>query len=139
VNYPLKIYIDGGARGNPGPGASAYVVLKDGRVLSRGSKFFLRTTNNAAEYNGVVLALSWLLENKPEIVGETVPIYMDSQLVARQLSGLYKIKNYNLKSLAKKVNGLTKKIPVRVKYLSVPRASNRLADALVNKEIDENT
>jgi len=138
VSQFLRVYTDGGARGNPGPGASAFVILKNGKVISKGTRFFSKITNNVAEYQGVVMALSWLSNNKQEVEGGVVAVYTDSQLVARQLGGLYKIKSAHLKPLAETVAELTKKLSVSVKYFSVPRGKNRLADALVNKEIDEN-
>ena len=134
----LKIYTDGGARGNPGPGAAAFVVVEAGRVIFKGSRFLGKTTNNKAEYNGVIMALAWLLNNKSAAANKDVFIFLDSQLIARQLGGFYKIKSENLKPLVKRIKSLLKKIPVNVNYSTVPREKNRLADAIVNKEIDEN-
>lgn len=134
----LKIYTDGGARGNPGPGAAAFVVVENGHVIFKGARFLGKTTNNQAEYNGVIMALAWLLNNKKVAANNDVSIFLDSQLIARQLGGFYKIKSENLKPLVERIKNLSNKIPLNVSYSTVPREKNRLADAMVNKEIDEN-
>ena len=134
----IRIYSDGGARGNPGPGAAAFVVVKGGKIVFKGSKFLGKTTNNKAEYMGVIMALSWLLNNEEFIDKKGVDVFLDSQLVTRQLNGFYKIKSKNLKPLILTVKNLMSRTLVRVNYFSLPRERNRLADALFNKEIDEN-
>lgn len=62
----LIIYCDGGARGNPGPGAGAFIVEKEGKIIFKGSKYLGKTTNNTAEYQAVILALTWLIKNQNE-------------------------------------------------------------------------
>lgn len=138
MNQSFKIYTDGGARGNPGPAAAAFVVIKEGKVYYKTAKFLGKTTNNIAEYWGIILALNWLSKNIKTFQEKEINIFVDSQLVARQLAGFYKIKSEKLKPLSLLVKKLEKKILTTVKYEELPREKNRLADALVNKKIDEN-
>ncbi len=135
----LEIYSDGGARGNPGPAACAFVSIKNKKVIFKKSKFLGHATNNVAEYNGVVLALEWLKQNTKKIKFTSVVFYLDSQLVARQLSGKYKVKNENLRKFVIQIKNLEKEIPAKLSYISIPREDNKLPDKLLNKEIDENT
>src|SRR4030042_5315794 len=96
----LEIYSDGGARGNPGPGACAFVAKKGNEVLAQGAKFLGSVTNNFAEYSGVILALEWLTEQSPfRGEGLSIDFYLDSELVAKQLGGEYRVKNQTLKKL----------------------------------------
>ena len=90
----IRVYTDGGARGNPGPAASAFVVTEDGKTIFKDSKFLGVETNNVAEYTAVLLAIEWLSDKKAK--GEII-INLDSQLVERQLNGFWKIKSPKLK------------------------------------------
>jgi ribonuclease HI len=132
----LKIYCDGGARGNPGPGASAFIVEKEGKVVFKQGKYLGRTTNNAAEYQGVLMAMSWLKKNHGET--EEINFVLDSELVANQLSGKFKIKNENLRNLFYSIKEIEKSLPIKIFYQAVPRSKNKLADLLVNQTLDEN-
>jgi ribonuclease HI len=134
----LNIYCDGGSRGNPGPAASAFVALDNGRLIYKESKFLRSATNNFSEYMAVLMAFEWLGKNKEADSKTKINFYLDSQLVVRQLSGIYKIKSGRLKPLALKIKKLQVDLEKEVKYFSVPRAKNKLADRLVNKIIDEN-
>lgn len=129
----LKIYCDGGARGNPGPAAAAFVVVLGGKTLLKKGRFIGKMTNNFAEYTGVVFALTWVLNEKRK---EDVQLYLDSQLVVNQLRGRFKIKQPELQKLAMKIKNLEKKFPGRINYYSIPRSKNRLADLLVNETLD---
>src|SRR3989344_4328983 len=102
-----KIYTEGGARGNPGFGAAAFVVLEDSKVIYKGSKFLGTVTNNEAEYTAVIIALEWLKKNLPKYFGREVRFFLDSQLVVQQLNGFYKVKSDNLKSLITTIKILT--------------------------------
>lgn len=133
----LTIHSDGGARGNPGPGACAFIVEKNGRVIAKGSKYLGKVTNNFAEYSGVLLALDWLLNKSPFINHHSPIIFlMDSELVARQLTGLYKVKDKNLKELFVEVKTIIKKISSDIVFKNIPREENVHADLLVNEELD---
>ncbi len=131
----INIYTDGGARGNPGPAAAAFVAIRDGKVVFKNSRFLGVSTNNIAEYQAVVLALSWLLENR-KMYQEEIFFYLDSELVVRQLTGIYKIKNKKLKLLVQEVENITRKIKGKISYIQIRRERNKLADKLVNLKID---
>ncbi len=137
-NNVVKIYSDGGARGNPGPAAAAFVVIKNGRVIHHQTKYLSTTTNNFAEYMAVLMALAWLDQNIKEIEAEEVEYFIDSELVAKQLSGIYKVKSKKLKQLVERIKAIEKKIDSDINYKLVPRSKNKLADHLVNKTLDEN-
>ena len=137
MQNPLLVYCDGGARGNPGPAAAAIVVEKDGKVIHKESKYLGRGTNNEAEYSGAILGLEWVSKN---ITGaEKITFILDSQLVANQLSGKFKVKNENLRNRYFTAKTLEKNISAEINYESVSRDRNKIADFLVNKELDENS
>ena len=128
------MFCDGGSRGNPGPGACAYVLLDDQeKVLKQGGKYFEYCTNNQAEYWGLKMGVSAALA-----AGMTrLSIHMDSQLIVRQIKGEYKIKNKDLLPLYKGVKeDLAKMQEYKIVY--VPRRYNQLADSLANQIMDEN-
>lgn len=134
----MQIYSDGGARGNPGPSACAFVVFDGGKVLEKGSAYLGVGTNNQAEYNGVLLALEWakkdLRFNSKDL---SVNFFVDSELIAKQIKGLYKVKDHTLKSLCAKVKGLLAEIPARIIFQNIPRSKNEMADFLVNETLDK--
>ena len=133
----LFVYCDGGARGNPGPAAAAIVVEKDGKVIHKESKYLGRGTNNEAEYSGAILGLEWVSKN---LTNEgRITFILDSQLVASQLSGKFKVKNENLRNRYYTAKTLEKIISAEINYESVSRDRNKIADFLVNKELDENS
>lgn len=130
----IKIFCDGGSRGNPGPAASAFVAVdKDGRVLVRKGEYIGISTNNIAEYTAVIEALTWLVKQK---IKDTTLVQVDSQLIANQLLGFYKIKNKNLALLAIKVKKLEKDFLGKISYKYIPRSMNKIADTLVNQTLD---
>lgn len=139
MNKDLKIYSDGGARGNPGPAASAFVVIENGRVIFKASKYLGVSTNNVAEYSALILALYWLKKNQSKTINKIATFHLDSELIVKQLKGEYKIKNSKLKTLNNKIKKIEKNIELEIKYIYIPRAKNKIADHLVNKELDENT
>jgi len=134
----IVIHTDGGSRGNPGPAACAFVAEKDGKVVGQGSSFLGNSTNNLAEYRGVLLALHWLFKNFKKIEPSEVFFILDSELVVRQLSGVYKVKDEKLKALYSEANDLIKKLNLKFVFKSVPREENKVADFLLNKKLDEN-
>lgn len=134
----LKIFCDGGARGNPGPGSAGFVAFKNGKRLHRGSKFLGRTTNNIAEYMAVIIALEWFVKSGTKTINR-IRFYLDSELVVKQLNGIYKIKSANLKPLFLKTKGLQNKIKATIIYKHVPRDKNKIADQLVNESLNENS
>ncbi len=128
----LSIYTDGGARGNPGPaGIGAIAYNKKGEEVFKISKFLGRATNNQAEYQAVLAAL----EKAKQIGADQVEVFMDSQLVARQLNGEYKVKNKDLAPLFVKIYNLTFNFK-SVKFIYIPREKNKEADRLANQAMD---
>ena len=106
IKNNLSIYCDGGARGNPGPAAIAFVVWQDGKIIHRFSRKIGKTTNNVAEYQAAIAALEWLsqqsaISNKQSLLLRNQPsaisFYLDSLLIVNQLNGIFKIKNSFLK------------------------------------------
>ncbi len=127
-----KLFTDGGSRGNPGPSAIAYVICKmDDTVVEKSGSYIGDTTNNQAEYQ----ALKAGLEKAHELGVKKLFVNMDSELVIKQINGLYKIKNVDLlphynhaKRLAGKFDEIT--------FQHVPRALNAQADKEVNRILD---
>ena len=138
VASEIIIYTDGGARGNPGPAGAAFVVINNGKILNKSKSFLGKKTNNEAEYIAIVMAFDYLIENfKNEAVD--IKFFLDSELVARQLSGRYKVKSQNLKPIFTKIKNSEKYLKGEVSYNSISRTKNKLADFLVNEVIDENS
>jgi ribonuclease HI len=135
----LKVYTDGGSRGNPGPSACAFVADLDGKKIHKESKFLGVQTNNFAEYSAITLALNWISKESP-ILNLKSPIVFksDSELIVKQLNGLYKIKNQSLKKLNEEVKKIISENNLDVIFKNIPREENTLADALVNQELDLN-
>lgn len=128
----IIIHSDGGARGNPGPAAIG-VVLSDeqGTELATVSEYIGETTNNQAEYRALLRGL----EEAAKLQAAKVVCYLDSELVVKQLTGLYKIKELGLQSLAMDVIRLKSKFSA-VDFKHVRREQNARADALVNQALD---
>lgn len=131
----LTIFSDGGARGNPGQAACAFVIFKNDKLQAQDAKYLKITTNNTAEYNGVILALRKVVEEK--LQSEEITFKMDSELVVRQLTGKYKIKDKKLIDLALEVKKIIKENNLNINFVHVPRSENKLADKLVNEKLDE--
>jgi ribonuclease HI len=130
----LKVFCDGGARGNPGPAASAFVVFdKEGNLVFKQGKLIGNSTNNIAEYTAVLMAIEWLVRNGK--VGN-VMFFLDSELVVKQLLGAYRVKNKNLLSLSLKIQKLRQKFPGKLIFQHIRRSENAIADSLVNKILD---
>ncbi|MEM4237587.1 MAG: ribonuclease HI family protein [Candidatus Nitrosocaldaceae archaeon] len=126
----LKIYTDGGARGNPGEAACAFVVIKDGKILYKSGFYLGKKTNNEAEYFGVIKSLEWLL--KKRFYKIKAVFFLDSELITKQLSGAFKVKSRNLKSLFRIVKFLEKRLDAKLSFNSIPREKNKIADRIVN-------
>jgi tryptophan 2,3-dioxygenase/ribonuclease HI len=128
----VVVHVDGGARGNPGPAAAAAVVsAPDGQVLDRASLRLGEATNNVAEYRALLLGLE-----RAQAVGATeVDVICDSELVARQVGGAYKVKSAELRSLHAQALAALGRFE-RWTITPVPRAENAVADALVNRALD---
>jgi ribonuclease HI len=133
-----KVYSDGGSRGNPGPAACAFIVVADGVVIYKQAKFLGKRTNNEAEYQAVVMAMKWLESNANNPQQGEIQFCIDSELVVKQLNGVYKVKSNNLKPFIVLIKRINNKLDNRVKFVFLRRENNKLADALVNIKLNEN-
>jgi ribonuclease HI len=127
-----RLFTDGGARGNPGPAAYAYVLeAEDGTVLAAHGEAIGVATNNVAEYRALVEGLGKAVE-----VGiDELEVVSDSELVVHQMRGEWKIKKDTLRSLWDEAQDLAGRI-AKVRYTAVRREHNELADRLVNEALD---
>lgn len=138
----IQIHTDGGARGNPGPAAIGVVIDWGGGLAKRVEikKSIGETTNNVAEYRGVIEALLFLRDHKEEARiksgGEAIHFFLDSNLVVNQLNGLFKVKDTKLRQLLIMVRGLEGQLNISIRYQFVPRELNYRADLLVNRALD---
>lgn len=129
----VKIFSDGGSRGNPGPSASGFVVLDmEDNVLVDQGVYLGVTTNNVAEYTALKLAL----EQCQKLGVRKVHAYLDSLLVVNQMKGIFKIKNRDLWPIHDAIKQLATKFD-EVNFSHVPREFNKLADAAVNRALDD--
>lgn len=129
----IKLYADGGSRGNPGPSASGYVLMdEDDKILEDKGLYLGVTTNNQAEYTALKIGLE---AARARQVSE-VDIYMDSLLVVNQMRGVFKVRNRDLWPIHSAIADLVRQFK-RVSFNHVPRELNKLADAAVNRALDE--
>ena len=128
-------YTDGGARNNPGPAGAGVVIYDGARKIAEVKKFLGVRTNNFAEYEAVALALQEV--KKRGLAGRPLEMRMDSQLIARQLSNEYQIKEPTLWPQYMKVHNLIVAHFPDVIFTHVPREKNKEADRMVNEAIDE--
>ena len=127
-----RLSTDGGARGNPGPAAYGFVLeTEDGTVLAAEGAPIGVATNNVAEYRGVVEGL----RRAVELGIDELELVSDSELIVHQMRGEWKIKNEALKVLWQEAQELADRI-ASVRYTSVRREHNELADSLVNEALD---
>jgi ribonuclease HI len=128
----LVVHVDGGARGNPGPAAAAAVLsTPDGEVVDEATETLGVATNNVAEYRGLLLGL----QRARELGASEVEVVNDSELVAKQVTGAYKVKHRDMKPLHGAAMDALRRFE-RWSIRSVPRAQNADADALVNQALD---
>lgn len=128
----LTLHTDGGARGNPGPGGIG-VVIEDGQeTVAAFGEFIGHVTNNQAEYRAVIRGL----EKAKELGATHVVVFVDSQLIARQIRREYKIKEKTLAQLFVQVWNLIQGFQ-SFEIKEIPREKNKRADALVNEAIDK--
>jgi ribonuclease HI len=126
------LYTDGGARGNPGPAAAAFVLeADDGTVLDARGDTIGVATNNVAEYRALVAGLARAVEAGVD----ELEVVSDSELLVKQMRGEYKVKNRALQELSLEAARLGREIG-KVTYRAVRREHNELADRLVNEALD---
>jgi ribonuclease HI len=128
----LVVHVDGGSRGNPGPAAAASVVsAPSGEILDEASELLGTVTNNVAEYRALLLGLA-----RARALGATeVEVVNDSELIAKQVRGLYKVKHAAMRTLHGEAMTVLRGFDAW-KIRTVPRAQNEDADALVNAALD---
>ena len=127
-----KLSTDGGARGNPGPAAYGYVLeADDGTVLAAHGERIGIATNNVAEYRALIAGLEKAAELQ---IGE-LEVISDSELLVKQMTGEYRVKNETLRELSLEASRLARRVG-KVTYRAVRREHNELADRLVNEALD---
>jgi ribonuclease HI len=127
------LFCDGGSRGNPGPAASGAVLVDaDGTVVREAGLYLGIATNNVAEWRALIIGL----EAARELGLDALSVRLDSELVVRQLSGQYRVKHADLIPLANQARTLLRGFR-DVDIAHVRREQNKLADALVNRVLDE--
>jgi ribonuclease HI len=128
----VSLYVDGGARGNPGPAGIGVVILDDKKqVIKEYNKYIGVTTNNIAEYTAVIYGLQEALFAR----ADEVELLLDSELAAQQLQGGYRVKNANIKPLFEQALHLISGFK-NVRITHIKREKNRDADKLVNRAIN---
>jgi len=134
----ISVFTDGGSRGNPGKAAiGVFIENEKKEVLVKIGKRIGVDTNNVAEYKAVTEAFNWLLANKNLFNQNTkIKFHMDSQLVFSQLSGLFKVKNENIRSLIFTIRQQQQSLGLEVVWVHIPREKNHEADQLVNLALD---
>jgi ribonuclease HI len=129
----VVVHVDGGARGNPGPAAAACVISSpDGELLGEHAQLLGEATNNVAEYRALLLGL----ERARELGANEVEVIGDSELIAKQVLGQYKVKHEALRALHREALEALEAFD-RWSIRTVPRALNADADALVNAALDQ--
>lgn len=133
----LSIYVDGGARGNPGPAAIGIVIEQQGQVLKKYGELIDQATNNQAEYQAIIFAMkkAKLLFGKKKAKQMELEFYSDSELIVKQLNHQYKIKEEDLQPLFIKVLNLVIDFG-KVSFKHIPRSKNKEADRLLNQVLD---
>ena len=127
-----RLSTDGGARGNPGPAAFGYVLeTEDGTVLAAHGERIGVATNNVAEYRALIAGL----EKALELAVDEVEVVSDSELLVKQMTGEYRVKNAALQELSTEAARLARRLG-KVSYTAVRREHNELADRLVNEALD---
>jgi ribonuclease HI len=135
----IEIHTDGGARGNPGPAAIGVQAISGDNTLFTLSETIGETTNNVAEYSAVIRALETLRDL--DITADKTRFVLDSELIVRQITGIYKVKQPHLQKLREKIVTLIQALKKskninELTFKTVPRALNKVADSLVNEALD---
>ena len=128
----VTLYVDGAARGNPGPAGIGIRVEENGELLREESDYLGKATNNAAEYTALIRGLRLVRE----IGASSVSVISDSELIVRQMNGVYKVKNVSLRPLYEEAQELSSEFEAfRISH--VLRSENSEADRLANEGIDK--
>lgn len=133
--HTYALYTDGASRGNPGrAGAGAVILDEKGQEIAAGAEYLGICTNNVAEYKALISGLRLAMETGCTALN----IFLDSELIVRQLTGRYKVKNATLKPLFNQVQQLLQRLTT-FSITHIPRAKNSRADELANQGIDKRT
>jgi ribonuclease HI len=133
----LSIYTDGGSRGNPGPSGFGVVIYDEHKkTVAEISKFVGTKTNNEAEYLALNEALNWLKDHKEKLNIINVDFYSDSQLLVRQMKGIYKVKAPTITPLYRLCVLLLFELKIDYKFHEILRELNSVADSLANQAMD---
>lgn len=129
----LSIYTDGASRGNPGEAGAGVIIYNErGELVKKVKKYLGTTTNNVAEYRALILALQEALA----LQGEVIHLFSDSELIVRQINGIYKVKDSKMKVLATEARELLSRF-MHYTISAIERGKNKEADTLANMAIDE--
>lgn len=126
-----KLFTDGGARGNPGPAGIGYIIFSEKELVAFDGQYLGESTNNQAEYAALILGLKQAV--KLDITD--LICFLDSELIVKQLNGIYKVENDKMKIEYAKVMKLVEKF-IKIEFEHVVRANNKFADKLVNIALD---
>lgn len=130
----LKLFCDGGSRGNPGKAASGYVVFEEDKIIHEGGKYLGIATNNQAEWQAVTLGAEHVLETYGADVD--LEVYLDSELVQKQITGVYRVKQPHLKPYFEEIKNTQKKF-AKISFTHVYRENNKDSDRVVNQILDD--
>lgn len=131
------LYTDGGSRGNPGQAAYGFVIYNNtNRILFEEGKRIGVTTNNVAEYTAVLHALLWIKNNHKKPSPPSIKLFLDSELVARQLNGMYRIKKDSLQKISFTIKRILTDLHAVIEISHIKRSYNKAADKLVNLALD---
>jgi ribonuclease HI len=138
----IILHTDGGARGNPGPSGAGYVIFDEhGTTLKEGATYLGHNTNNFAEYSAVILGLEMIEKYFGKVACKDLQVIvrMDSELVCRQMNGIYKVKHPNIIPLYQHVRAIMLRSFPHITFEHVRREHNKHADKLSNDAMDEGT
>jgi len=129
----IEIYTDGASRGNPGPGAIAFIIAREGKIVRSHKHYIGRATNNVAEYRALISALE-----RAKSLSKDIRCFSDSKLLVKQMKGEYKVKKPHIRELFERAKALERNFE-RVEYVHVNRTNHgiKMADRMVNEVLDK--
>ncbi|MBC7471813.1 MAG: ribonuclease HI family protein [candidate division SR1 bacterium] len=130
----LKLFCDGGSRGNPGKAASGYVLFDHDKIIYEGGKYLGIATNNEAEWQAVTLGSAYVLDAFGP--GIKLEVYLDSELVQKQITGVYRVRQSHLKPFFEEIKKIEKQFEI-ISFTHVYREKNKDADRVVNEILDK--
>jgi len=132
----LKVFTDGGSKGNPGPASIGGVFYIDNKKIFQFNQSIGIATNNDAEYQALIYALEEIKKQKEKLINdfkvERIDFYSDSRLLVNQVKGFFKVKNGKIKEYILKIRSLEQELNLPMSYNQIPREKNKEADRLVN-------